>query len=87
MVIPISSNGRRFGYFIWPKSADAEMKEMLGGLNRVQVSFQGIDIGERTIDWGHRRISLGPAQTQRMPDTATSFVLERCNTRINLTYK
>ena len=76
MIVPISDRARRFGYFIWPKGADAEMRALLSDVDSMRVSFEGIDIGSKRIDWARRRISLGQSQTRRVPETAKNFVLE-----------
>lgn len=76
MIVPISGRARKYGYFIWPSTADAELRALLGNAQTVQVFFAGTDIGTKNVDWKHRRISIGARRTGTLPAMAKSFILE-----------
>ena len=76
MDLPISDRARRYGYLIWPKSADEEVHALMAGAQTVEVVFNGSDLGEKRVDWRHRRISIGPRKTQSVSTTAKSFHIE-----------
>lgn len=76
MIVPISDRARKYGYLFWPKTADADMRALLSGAQTVELSFNGAAAGTKTVDWKHRRISVGPKLTREMPETAKSFVLD-----------
>lgn len=73
MHIPISDRARRFGYIIWPKALDEEVAKTLRDKARIRVVFEGLDVGEKSIDWKHRRISVGPRRTRTLATTASVF--------------
>lgn len=73
MQIPISERSRRFGYLIWPRRLDSEIARELQDRQRIRVVLEGKEMGEKLIDWRHRRISLGPKQTRAIAMTATTF--------------
>ena len=51
------------------------MRALLGDRRTVTLSFRGSDLGSKTVDWKHRRISIGPKRTRGLPETARSYVL------------
>ena len=76
MIVPISDRARKYGYMIWPKSADQDVQALMSEIQKVKVSFNGSDLGEKRVDWKHRRISIGPSQTRSVSETAKSFRVE-----------
>lgn len=73
--IPISERARRFGYVIWPKALDGGMNDLLSGCERVRVVFNGVDLGEKRLDWPRRRLSVGSSRTRDVPESAKEFVV------------
>lgn len=71
--VTISERARRYGYLIWPKTLDDAVGQELGARATVSVVLEGKTLGEKRVDWGNRRISLGPKQTRNLPPTATTF--------------
>jgi hypothetical protein len=71
--LPATDGSRRFGYLIWPKRLDAEMSALLGEPDSCEVVFDGRNLGEKRIDWKHRRISVGPSQTRGMDARVAAF--------------
>lgn len=75
LTIPISPRARRFGYIIWPKRMQEEVRGVLGDVERVAVVFHGRELGERRIDWKYSRISVGRSNTRDLVPGASSFGL------------
>jgi len=75
--IPITERGRRYGYLIWPKSLESAVKQLLSGDERIAVILNGKVLGEKSIDWKRRRISLGPKQTRSIPEKTSSYRVQR----------
>ena len=73
--IPISDRARKYGYVIWPKVLDSQVKTFFDGSSKVNVIFEGADLGQKNIDWAHRRISLGYRWTRRLPVSMNYFIL------------
>lgn len=71
----ITARAKRYGYVIWPKTADDGVREMLGDRPSVIVHFNGEALGEKGIGWKYRRISVGPRHTRGLPDSAARFRL------------
>lgn len=71
--IPISDRARKYGYVIWPKKLEAEVKAILPQQESIVVTFNDQSIGERRIDWKYRRISVGPSHTRCLPDNVSTF--------------
>lgn len=85
MIVRITNRARKYGYFIWPKSADGDMHSMLKGAQTVELSFNGTSAGVKNVDWKHRRISVGPKLTRNIPETASSFVAEFRDPKLTVT--
>jgi len=75
MNLPITKSARQFGYVIWSLKNEQEMKRLLSDRSEVFVTFNGLNVGLRTIDWKYRRISIGYKFTRALPDTATFFYI------------
>jgi len=85
MIVPISPRARKYGYLIWPSSADQEIRGLLGESKTVQVTFRGQEAGMKNVDWKHRRISIGPRLTRELPEEMEVFALEFENSTLNIT--
>lgn len=85
VIVPISERARKYGYLFWPKAADGDVRALLGEVQTVELSFNGDAIGTRTVDWRHRRISVGPRRTRDLPDAVTNFVLDLDGPRLVVT--
>lgn len=75
--IPIYERSRKYGYLYWRKTEDELVRKVLGGQKTVEVVFNGYLLGEKRIDWKHRRLSLGYAKTRRLPKSVSAFRLTR----------
>lgn len=76
LVLPITDNARKYGYIYWVSSMDTEVLKALGGIEKVEVRFNDLVLGERNVDWKYRRISVGPKWTKALPKDCTIFELE-----------
>jgi len=75
LTIPISERARHYGYVIWSKKMDYEVRSFLGKMNKAEVWFESSLLGEKNIDWKYRRISIGYARTRKLPLDVKEFVL------------
>ena len=73
--IPISARARKYGYIIWAKKQDEDVRKLLPNQEGVTVVFEDSDLGKKRVDWKYRRISVGPSQTRRLDLRASSFEL------------
>lgn len=87
MIVPISNRARKYGYLFWPKAADDGMRALLSDVQKLELSFNGAEASTKTVDWKRRRISVGTKLTRAMPETASSFVLDFQNPKLNVTYR
>lgn len=75
MVLLITKSARQFGYVIWSSKTDALMKQLIGNRSEVPVSFNGLLIGVKSVDWKYHRISIGYKFTRALPKTAKVYQL------------
>ena len=73
--IAISDRARKYGYIIWPKKQDDEVRGLLNQQETVNVVFNDAELGERRVDWKYRRISVGPSHTRPLRESPSSFRL------------
>lgn len=73
--IPISERARRYGYVIWPKSQDDEVKKLIPDQEIIVVSFDNRDLGKKRVDWKYRRISVGSSHTRTLGKEISDFEL------------
>ena len=78
--LTITERSRKYGYVIWPKSVDDNVRRVLGNSERMTVILDGQTLGEKNIDWKHRRISVGPKQTRNLSSEAAFFRLQKIST-------
>jgi hypothetical protein len=73
--IPISDPSRKYGYVYWPAKLDHEVRHFLGERESLDVIFEEKAVGEKRIDWQHRRISVGWKQTRPLGKKLKTFRL------------
>lgn len=66
IMIPILERSKKFGYIIWKKDKDFDMRAYFKDIQEVEVFFEGKNIGKKRIDWKNRRISIGWANTRKI---------------------
>jgi hypothetical protein len=75
IIVPISEPARRYGYVYWPVKMDEKLRQLLRKRESVDVVFEEKAIGEKRIDWQHRRISVGWKQTRALAKELKAFRL------------
>ena len=75
VVIPISKRARKYGYVIWPKKLDHDVRALLGDVETLIVVMDGRSLGEKRVDWRYRRISVGQSNTRDIDSGRSSFDL------------
>lgn len=75
MEIRITKSAKQFGYVIWNAKIDATMRSFLNNATTVALSFNGIQLGEKRVDWAYHRISIGYKFTRGLSAAATVFYL------------
>ena len=73
--IPITKSARKFGYIIWNKRTDPDIKKILGELETVNVYFNGLFLGRKKVDRTYFRISLGYKFPRALPLEASYYIL------------
>jgi len=73
--IKILNRAKKYGYVMWNKENDFEIRNYLKDRKSVHVTFDGKDLGVKNIDWKYRRISLGASNTRDLPPEKEQFVL------------
>ena len=76
ITFPISKSARQFGYIIWPPSFNKDFEKELKNAEKVTIVFNGLNIGEKRIDWKYRRISIGYKFTRALPEQVKNFEIE-----------
>ncbi len=58
IILPLTENGRKYGYIMWKKKHDLGIKEIFGKNKYVDLSIGGILQKRKMIDWSRRRIGI-----------------------------
>ena len=85
MNLIITKSARKFGYIIWSKKTDPDMRRILGDIDRITIVFNGLSIGVKMIDWKYHRISIGYKFTRALPQSACVFELKMKNNILEVT--
>jgi len=75
--IPILGRSRQYGYIYWKKDLDKKVSVFFKDAESVSVVFDGAKLGDKKIDYKHRRISVGWRWTRNLPNGKTKFVLRK----------
>ena len=73
--IPILPRSKKFGYVIWKRKQDFDVKSCLKDIENADVVFDGEQLGNKRVDWKYRRISLGWRQTREIPSSKKEFTV------------
>ncbi len=85
MIVRISPRAKKYGYIIWPKALDIQMRALLGDVLTKIVVFDGTELGTKKIDWNRRRISVGPSRTRSLAEGTMDFVLSAIDEKLHVT--
>lgn len=75
LTLPITKSGRQYGYVIWPSNMKERVRDFLKEALHIHLFFQGIDLGEKKVDWRFGRISIGYRWTHRLDENISQYVL------------
>jgi len=75
MNILITKSARQFGYILWSGRSEQDIRNLLGNRAEVNIVFNGLSLGVKTIDWKYHRISIGYKFTRALPLTATEYCI------------
>lgn len=75
MKVRLNKNAKRWGYLTWNKMNEEEFKKNLTS-EKVKIYLNNMYIGEKNIDWRHKRISIGYKWTRALDDSITNFIVE-----------
>jgi len=81
--IPITERARKYGYVIWRKSQDEEVRALLGEADSIDLCGD-IDQRGKNVDWKQRRVSITYRFTRSLPKTAKRFRLSKVGKKISL---
>lgn len=73
--LPIIERARKYGYIIWKRANDKQMREFLGDRQNVDLFFCDEYLGVKRIDWKHRRISVGYSRTRNLSAKFSHFIM------------
>jgi len=76
VILPLTSTGRKYGYIIWSKARETEVRKLLGGHSTVVLVLPSGQERHRTVDWKHRRVSVGYSVTRDVKSGAECVSLE-----------
>lgn len=80
VIIPITKRAREYGYVIWKKNNDLQMRQLLGKREEISVILFGGKHGTKRVDWKYGRISIGYRWTRQIEEEKINFIL-RINRR------
>ncbi len=73
--IPCTERCRKYGYLYWSKEYDEVIDKFFAGKLLVKVALGGYLLGDKKVDFKHRRVSLGTIAMKVVPDRCTLFCL------------
>ena len=75
VVLPLFKRAREFGYIIWKKENDGDIRLLLGQVKKIEVIINGTLIGIKNIDWKYRRIAITYTLTRSLPKDTSKINL------------
>jgi hypothetical protein len=66
LTLPLTNTGRKYGYIIWPKSRDEEIRTLLGDGHDLAIMLPSGRRRRGAVDWKHHRISIGYSVTRSL---------------------
>ena len=79
MRLKITKSARKFGYIIWSKRKDDDIKKLINNNEKIFVRLNGFMLGEKKVDWKYHRISLGYNFTRGLPEEANYYDMKYTN--------
>lgn len=84
--IPLTPRAKKFGYIIWKKKMDPEIKEILGDDDFITLKIQDQEVMKKHIDWKQRRISITYKLTRSLSESVNQICLKRLNGVVEVTF-
>lgn len=75
MKITITKSARQFGYIIWKKK-ETELENLTKNIDKINVIFNGFQLGEKNIDHKYHRIFIGCKFTKSLPASHNTYSIE-----------
>jgi len=75
--LPLTDTGRKYGYIIWPKGKDAEVRQVIGHTDEVPLLLPGGVTKSARVDWKHHRVSVGYSVTRALPPETKRVMLSK----------
>lgn len=87
LTLPLTERARKFGYVIWPKSREAEVRAVVGTGPVLRVAVGSDAPRNLTVQWKYARIAVGTKWTHTLPATATTVKITSKEGVIHVTAK
>jgi len=75
VVVPLTRSAKKYGYIIWKKKQDREVKDIIGEKDHLDLLIQGREQNHKHIDWKKRRISITYRVTRQLPGSISQIHL------------
>ena len=87
LTLPLTATGRKYGYIIWGKEVEADLRRLVGD-DTVTLILPGGAEKTQKVDWKHRRISLGYSVTRGLAEDVRAVHLNApAPGRIHVTFR
>ena len=87
LALPLTNTARKYGYILWLKERDEELRHLLGDHGEVALLLPNGTEKRSRIDWKHHRISVGYAVTRSLEAQAATITLKNLdNGRIGVAF-
>lgn len=73
IILPLTKIGRKYGYIMWKKKHDSEVKEIFGNNKYIDLSIGEILQKRKRIDWDHRRIGITYTLTRGLRNSVSKI--------------
>jgi|TARA_B100000315_G_C14157928_1_gene398706 hypothetical protein len=88
LFLPFNNTAREYGYIMWRKKHDSEVKAFFGKKDFIDIHFDNAIQKKKRIDWHRRRIAITYTLTRSISGSATKIKIERCGKgKINVFFK
>ncbi len=87
LVLRLTNTARKYGYILWPKERDEELRHLFGNHNDVTLLLPNGTAKRSRVDWRHHRISVGYAVTRPLEAQVATISLKALDDgRIGVTF-
>lgn len=87
LLLPLTSTGRKYGYIMWSKAQEEDLRRLVVADTVTLVLPGGIEKRQH-VDWKHRRISLSYTFTRALPPSVGTIELQADSQgRVQVTFR